>query len=519
MVVTELMHKLTVAKKLALGFGLVVLMLAVQSISGFISSGESQALLKTTIAQGRLKEELSVTLGEATLREELLMREMSVSIDTRELDLLTKNLQQVRVELNDAVDRLKRSELDQAENALIDEVAELTRSSQGDRQQVEALLLKLQTDQANSVYEEKLRKLDANRRELVLKFSTRQREKSNAAFGIIEKLIEQARIAIVLSALIGVLVAAIAGRVIYRSITKPLNEVVYIADRVADGDLTVDIHAGEARTEIADMLRALARMAENMKRSIQAIYSSSETIMVASSEIAAGNGDLSTRTEEQASSLQTAVSSMEQLTESVRRTADAAKQASTLAAEASRVASDAGERVNGLDATMGAISRSSTEMADIVGVIDGIAFQTNILALNAAVEAARAGEQGRGFAVVAAEVRSLAQRSAEAAKEIKIRIEDNLATVADGAGLVGSAGATIRHVVKASEAVFSVMSEITAATQKQAENVTAIHHAIMDIDRGVQQNAALVEQSAAASESLKAQAEALNGAVQQFKLP
>ena len=240
---------------------------------------------------------------------------------------------------------------------------------------------------------------------------------------------------------------------------------------------------------------------------------------MASSEIAAGNVDLSVRTEGQAASLQSVVASMEQMTQGVRRSAEAAQQANALAAEASGVAGDGGAKVEQIIATMERISGSSRKMADIVGVIDGIAFQTNILALNAAVEAARAGEQGRGFAVVAAEVRGLAHRSSEAAKEIRQLIDGNLATVADGSGLVDSASETIRRTVASSASVSAMMTEIMASTQAQAARVQEINEAVMDVDRGVQQNAALVEQSAAAAVSLKGQAEALSGVMRQFRLP
>lgn len=514
----ETMRNLTVAKKLTLGFGFVVLMLAIQSIFGFITSGESQQLLKTTIAQGRVKEELSMQLGEATLREEVLMREMSVQIDVRELERLAQELQRVRDAQQEAIATLQQLGLEAVERELVDRVATLTRNSQNDRNDVLGLLLKLQTDQANGVYEERLRRVDSDRRVAVLQFTAQQRERSNAALQAIEGLIDQARVAIVLSAVFGVLSAVVAASVIHRSVTGQLNEAVRLADLVADGDLRVDIRSAE-RTEIGAMMRALGRMADRMKVSLQTIQASSESIRVASSEIAAGNSDLSVRTEGQAASLQSVVASMEQMTQSVRRSAEAAQQANALAAEASEVAGDGGDKVEQIILTMERITGSSRKMADIVGVIDSIAFQTNILALNAAVEAARAGEQGRGFAVVAAEVRSLAHRSSEAAKEIRQLIDSNLATVADGSGLVDSASETIRRTVASSASVSAVMAEIMASTQAQAARVHEVNEAVMDVDRGVQQNAALVEQSAAAAVSLKGQAEALSGVMQQFSLP
>lgn len=514
----ETMRNLTVAKKLTLGFGFVVLMLAIQSIFGFITTGETQQLLKTTVAQGRLKEELSMQLGEATLREEVLMREMSVQIDVRELERLAQELRRVRDAQQEAIETLQQRELEAVERTLVDQVATLTRDSQDDRNGVLALLLKLQTDQANSAYEERLRRVDADRRAAVLQFTAQQRERSNAALQVIEGLINQARVAIVLSAVFGVMSAVVAAWVIHRSVIGQLNEAVRLADRVADGDLTVEIRS-TGRTEIGAMMRALGRMADRIKVSLQTIQASSASIRVASSEIAAGNSELSVRTEGQAASLQSVVASMEQMTQGVRRSAQSAQQANALAAEASVVAEDGGTKVEQIIVTMERISGSSRKMADIVGVIDGIAFQTNILALNAAVEAARAGEQGRGFAVVAAEVRSLASRSSEAAKEIRQLIEGNLTMVTDGSGLVDSASETIRRTVGASANVSAKMAEIMTSMQELAARVQEISGAVTDVDRGVQQNAALVGQSAAAAVSLKGQAEALSGVMQQFSLP
>ncbi len=259
-------------------------------------------------------------------------------------------------------------------------------------------------------------------------------------------------------------------------------------------------------------------MNESLHRTVAQVRQGTETIATASSQIASGNMDLSSRTEQQASSLEETASSMEELTSTVRQNADNARQANQLAVTASEVAVKGGEVVSQVVATMGSISDSSKKMADIIGVIDGIAFQTNILALNAAVKAARAGEQGRGFAVVAAEVRNLAQRSAAAAREIKALIDDSVDKVGVGGRLVEQAGQTMNEVVASIKRVYDIMGEITAASQEQSDGIEQVNQAITQMDTVTQQNAALVEEAAAAAESLQDQAANLSSLVSVFNL-
>jgi len=266
------------------------------------------------------------------------------------------------------------------------------------------------------------------------------------------------------------------------------------------------------------MLAAMKEMELQLSSIVRGIKSSSDTITGAASEIAAGNADLSSRTEQQASSLEETASSMEELTGTVKQNAENARQANQLAAGASSVAVKGGEVVSQVVSTMSSINESSRKIADIIGVIDGIAFQTNILALNAAVEAARAGEQGRGFAVVASEVRTLAQRSAAAAKEIKGLITDSVNKVGDGTRLVDQAGKTMQEIVESVKRVTDIMAEIAAASQEQTSGIEQVNQAIVQMDQATQQNAALVEQAAAAAESMQAQAQGLTKAVSIFKL-
>ncbi|HEX5356682.1 MAG TPA: methyl-accepting chemotaxis protein [Aquabacterium sp.] len=302
-----------------------------------------------------------------------------------------------------------------------------------------------------------------------------------------------------------------------RSITVPLNRAVGVAQRVAKGDLSSTI-VTNSRDETGQLMQALAEMNASLQSIVGNVRQSTEQIASASTEIASGNLDLSYRTEQQAASLQETSASMSELTNIVKQNAENARLASDLAQSASNVAADGGSVVARVVDTMGAIDASSRKIVDIIGVIDGIAFQTNILALNAAVEAARAGEQGRGFAVVAGEVRSLAQRSATAAKEIKTLIGESVEKVAQGGQLVSEAGSTMNEVVASVKRVTDIITEITAASQSQSQGIEAIYRSIHQMDGVTQQNAALVEQAAASAESMQNQATNLAQVVSVFKI-
>ena len=342
--------------------------------------------------------------------------------------------------------------------------------------------------------------------------------------GVAEASVKAGGAAVVRSESLMVILALLASAIgiacaayITRAITQPINSAVKVAQTVASGDLTsqIEVHTTE---ETGQLLQALKDMNSSLVNIVGQVRGGTETIATASSQIASGNLDLSSRTEEQASSLEETASSMEELTSTVRQNADNAQQANQLALSASGVAVKGGEVVGKVVETMDAINDSSRKIVDIISVIDGIAFQTNILALNAAVEAARAGEQGRGFAVVATEVRNLAQRSAAAAKEIKTLIGDSVVAVDAGSKLVAEAGSTMAEIVSSVQRVTDIMAEISLATQEQSSGIDQINQAIGQMDQVTQQNAALVEEAAAAAESLQEQSGQLAGVVSVFKL-
>ncbi|MFN9744072.1 MAG: methyl-accepting chemotaxis protein [Betaproteobacteria bacterium] len=361
-----------------------------------------------------------------------------------------------------------------------------------------------------------LTQLRGHQQEIAAQLQRGQQPKADEAMARLDQTLSTATSVLSFSTVVGIIAAALLGVAITRSVTRPLVATRAAAERMADGDLSAPVLA-DGRDEVTELQQALSRMQQVLGAMVGEVRVSTESMAAASAEIASGNLDLSTRTEQTAGNLQQAASSLEQLTGTVGQTADSARTANQLAAAASTAAQHGGEVVAQVVSTMNEIQVASRRIADIIGTIDGIAFQTNILALNAAVEAARAGEQGRGFAVVAGEVRTLAQRSAEAAREIKGLIGASVEKVDNGTRLVNEAGSAMEQIVSGVRRVTDVIGEISAAATEQSGGLRQVNEAVAQLDQMTHQNAALVEQSAAAAQSMAEQSRRLTQAVSRFR--
>ncbi|KRB26544.1 methyl-accepting chemotaxis protein [Acidovorax sp. Root70] len=507
---------LSVGLRLGASFGAILLITALIAATGMwrIASlqSASERVATQEIEQQTLVEDWASDIRLNWVRTEAFLK----AIDRDYMDKLTTDTQATakgmeakvkRIEALVQGDRAKGllaviATARQAYNDKLNEIRELHR---GGEPNVPALVDK----DLRPLADKYLQSLDDLRKTMAAQLAESQADTSTLA--------KASQVLLGVGTLVAVALGALMGLTVTRSIVRPLQQGQHAAESIADGDLTHPI-AASGNDETGQLLQALATMQSRLATIVGNVRYSAEGVATASAEIATGNNDLSARTEQQASALEETAASMEELGSTVRQNADNARTANQLAMSASTVAQQGGDVVAEVVDTMKGINDSSRKIADIISVIDGIAFQTNILALNAAVEAARAGEQGRGFAVVAGEVRSLAQRSAEAAKEIKGLIGTSVERVERGTALVDKAGATMTEVVSAIRRVTDIMGEISAASSEQSQGVSQVGEAITQMDQATQQNAALVEQSAAAADSLKTQAGQLVDAVAVFRL-
>ncbi|MDM0031961.1 methyl-accepting chemotaxis protein [Variovorax sp. J22P271] len=502
-----------------LGAGFAVILALVAAIAGIgvlrlqAVGDATHEMAKRSLAKERLAAGWLLGTSTNSVRTYALLN----SDDPQVQDYLQKGMSRISVTISETQKQLEELLDTPEETALVADI----KKKRADYVELRTMLLKLkaggQRDEAMRIAREKLvptlDSYDASIRG-ILAHEQAQIDKSADA---IDALYRSGRVNLMVLAAIALALGSVLAWLLTRSIVQPIDEALLIADTVASGDLSQEFETDRGG-DFGRLLRGMGEMEDTLTDLVGRIKTATDSIVTASGQIAVGNQDLSSRTEEQASSLEETAASMEELTSTVKQNADNARQANQLAASASEVAVKGGEVVSQVVDTMASINASSKKIVDIIGVIDGIAFQTNILALNAAVEAARAGEQGRGFAVVASEVRSLAQRSAAAAKEIKGLIDDSVGKVGAGSALVAEAGQTMEEIVGSVKRVTDIMGEITAASQEQTSGIEQINQAITQMDQVTQQNAALVEEAAAAAASLQEQAGNLSQIVGTFKL-
>jgi methyl-accepting chemotaxis protein len=508
---------LKIGARLGIGFAIVLsllLALTLTSLARMQTAGDlTYRLVNTSIKNQRNVAEWAklIELNSANLETAFVAPDVAI---VKDIAQRMKNVSARSTELQNEIESALRNEA-------VKEQFKLVKDKRADYLAAREALFKAKLDGnnelVNRIYHEQMKSATAAFMEAIAKLAKMQ---ITAADGVANTILDSyasTRIILIVLGLAAAVLGIACAVLITRSITVPIREAVVLAEKVASGDLTSRITV-DSRDETGQLMLALRSMNDSLAAIVGRVRTGTGTIAVASGEIAAGNQDLSARTEQQAGSLEETAASMEELTSTVKQNAENARQANQLAFEAAAVAGQGGAMVAEVVATMGSINESSRKIVDIIGVIDGIAFQTNILALNAAVEAARAGEQGRGFAVVASEVRSLAQRSATAAKEIKALIDDSVRKVQDGTGQVDRAGATMNDIVTSVKHVTAIMAEIANASEEQRAGIEQVNHAIVEMDRVTQQNAALVEEAAAAAAAMQEQADDLSQVVGTFRL-
>jgi len=512
------LNNLRIGPRLAIGFGAVLaLLLVIVGIAYFQLTHTTTGSLSELMDADRRAGIARDWLGKTQLN---VARAIAIAKSSGQPDIeqfFTPQMKRTSLEISELQKDMDASVRSEQGKALMAEVARKRAAYMTHREELMALVKQSDQPAADALLASKV--LPDSEAYLAAMAEVQKHEAELARSGAenLQHSIASSGQALLALLLVSVAVGSAMAFLITRSVTRPLQLGVDAARVIASGDLSHRVHSDQ-RDEVGDLLRAVGSMQLALRELVGQVRNSTDSIGTASSEIATGNQDLSSRTEQTASNLQQAASAMEQLTGTVKQSADSARQANQLASSAAEVAQRGGVVVSQVVATMDDINASSKKIVDIIGVIDGIAFQTNILALNAAVEAARAGEQGRGFAVVASEVRSLAGRSAEAAKEIKSLIGASVGKVQDGSRLVADAGKTMTEIVGSVQRVSDIIGEITAASAEQSDGIGQINVSVTQLDQMTQQNSALVEQSAAAAESLREQASRLSELVATFRL-
>jgi methyl-accepting chemotaxis protein len=513
------MNKLSIGKRLAVGFGLVLVLAGCAILLASWRLAATAAATRQMMDEPLLKERLIADWNRNINSGVRRTMAIAKSSDASLVELFKEDQAQSSKSSNELQERIKGLIRSADEQALFDAVGKARKVYIDARDEIVKLKKDGQAEAADKLFTDVFHPGSKVYLQRMQEFLDHQRANIDKTARDIDDANGNGRLLLGLLGLLMLGLGVAAALSITRSITVPLAAANELAERVADGNLMRSGQGMVARSdEIGQLQTTLRRMRETLSGTIGSIRDSAESIGTASAQIASGNQDLSARTEKAASSLEQTASAMEELTGTVQQSAASANQANALAVSAASVAQRGGAVVGQVVETMDEINTSSRKIADIIGVIDGIAFQTNILALNAAVEAARAGEQGRGFAVVAGEVRSLAGRSADAAKEIKGLIGSSVERVEAGARLVAEAGKTMDELVSAVQRVKDIMAEITTATAEQSDGIAQVNIAIAQLDQVTQQNAALVEESTAAAESLREQALALNDAVGTFRV-
>ncbi|MFO1217089.1 MAG: methyl-accepting chemotaxis protein [Burkholderiaceae bacterium] len=513
---TKKLQNLSISTRLALGFAAMVAIVLALGAVALVRVSDIAHQFDVVQRDQYPRIVLANHIKDNAERVARAVRNLFIMTDPADLRGQADDIAAADKAINAGLDKLAER-ADVADKASLAKVAEARAPYRAARLRVLELLHAGKTDDARTVLLKEMRPAQHTYIQSIDHVIEAEQAKMDAAAAIVDAATASTRwvVGLVLAAACGVGIALALW--IIRSTTRPIHDAVRVARAVADGDLTARFDV-EGRSETAQLLGALQTMNERLSGIVGGVRTGAEGVATASAQIAQGNQDLSGRTEEQASALQQTSATMTELSTTVRSTSDNAQQANQLALGASSAADKGGEVVSRVVGTMKDIQDTSRKIAEIIGTIDGIAFQTNILALNAAVEAARAGEQGRGFAVVAGEVRSLAQRSAEAAKEIKTLITGSVAQVEQGTALADEAGAAMQEIVASIKRVSDIVNEISAAASEQSTGVGQVEQAISQMDQATQQNAALVEQSAAAADSLRTQAQQLVQSVAVFRI-